>query len=140
MYSRFREGICFEYKIKFKHKTNDFRDFLWFKKGKQKIKKLYYVNKIFTVLYIVLLAAVLLLSWFEFAKIVIICLFGCLSALLIPMSFYAQKHCTIKEYGQAFVLFKKRKQGVTYYSSIFDGVGNVAIPLFFMLFEIKLFL
>lgn len=138
MYATFRQGLRYACKISPKAKFKGAKNYWWFESVREskKLGKTYYVNKVFTICYLIVAAFVILLGLFDFAKIIVAWLMGLLGVMLIPMSFFAWRHNNKREFGRPFVLFEQRKDGTEqYHSSIVDIMWSV-FPVFVILFEI----
>ena len=138
MYGAFRDGVRANHKISRKAKLKGAKNCLWFEGVRESkyLRASYYINKIFTVVYLFVATVVLFIGWFDFAKVIIVVLMGILGAFLIPMNFYAWIHCNKREYGKSFVLWIKRKNGSGFYhSAVIDVMWSIT-PVLIVLFEI----
>ena len=138
MYATFREGLRSAHKISHKSNLKGAKNYWWFEGVRESnaLGKAYHVNKAFTVFFLFVATVVLFMGFLSFAKIMVIALMGVLGVVLIPMNFYSWYHNNEKEFGKAFVLFEKRKDGTgKYHSSIIDIFWSI-LPVFMILFEI----
>ena len=142
MYAVFRQGLSAANNISRKTKFKGVKNYWWFEQAKTcgNLGKVYFVNKVFTIFYLFVAMAVIILGLFDFAKIIIISLIAVLGAMLIPMNFYAWINNNKKEFGKAFVLLRRRKDGTgTYDSSVVDVLWSV-FPVFIVIVEVVGFL
>ena len=78
MYAVFRQGMRSAHKISHKAKLKGAKNYWWFEcvaKSKQ-LGRLYYVNKLFTVIYLLTATVVIFIGFLSFAKYIVTVLMG----------------------------------------------------------------
>ena len=142
MYAVFREGYLFAKRIS---KTSKLRGAMnyWWLEGVKESNNLgfgYYINKIFTILYLAVALFVVAFGLFNFARVAVVVMIGVLGAFLVPMSFYGFANVSRKEYDKPFVFLAKRKDKTgKYHTSITDVIFSL-LPIFMVLFDVYYFL
>ena len=138
MYLRFREGIFYVCTISRKKRRKGFKNFWLFEKHHQigTIGKLYYVNKFFFIGWCLTFALTLCLGYLSFMEYFIAGLIGLLSACLIPMYVFDFLNCNRAEYGEGFVLLRRRKHGYGGYDSSIVDLFACFLPAFVVFFNL----
>ena len=138
MYAIFRQGLRSAHKISAKAKFKGAKNFWWFESVKdiKNLGKSYWVNKIFTILYLITAMVATFLGLLTYTKMLIFVLMSLVGTMLIPMNFYAFIHNNKKEFGCTFVGLRRRKDGTgKFHSSVVDMLWS-CLPVFMMLFEL----
>lgn len=103
-----------------KHKKGK-RNYWWYEEIQKQfgIGGLYYLNKIYTILFAVVLFSDLLLGFFKFASVFICSISVVFYILSAIIGFFGMVQYTVEEHGKAFILYAKSSSGKID-SSIFD--------------------
>ena len=138
MYLQFREGIFCACAISKKKRRKGFKNYWWFEVHHQigAIGNLYFVNKFFFIGWCLTFAITLCFGYLSFMKYFIIGLVGFLSVCLIPMYVFGFINENQAEYGEAFVLLRKRKHGYGGYDSSILDLFCCFLPAFFVFFDL----
>ena len=137
MYFKFREGLFYAFSISKKKRRKGFQNFWWFESHHQigAIGKIYYVNKFYLIAWCLVAVITVGTGYLSFMKPVLIVLNAIVGLPLIPMYIFGFVHTNRAEYGEAFVVLKKRKTVIFsrtpfggYYST-FEDVLLCCIPV-----------